>query len=219
VWAVVRHPVANGSRVISRRRTSRNVALTAAFLALAAGGAAACDASPVDEDDPFSSYVTGPGGPGYSDSGSSGSDGGASGYSGSGSSGSDAGGSDADGGSDGGYSSSGGDEADMSDVGETDEVFYCADEDGQIVDADYCDDDGDGGSSYFIWHSSSYARGLTAGSSLDGGDYFPAGDRKARRAYHLPATGKVSNGTVKTNVVGQRSSGSTSSSGSGSAGG
>jgi len=194
-----RLPVADGPRVISRRRTSRNVALTAAFLALAAGGAAACDASATDEDDPFSSYV---GGPAYSDSGSSGSEAGSW----------DGGGSDADtGGSD-----ESGDEADASDDDQTDEVFYCADEDGEIVDADYCDDDGDRGS-YFIWHSSTYARGLTVGSSLDGGDYFPAGDRKARRAYHLPATGKVSNGTVKTNLVGQRSS--SSGSGSRSAGG
>lgn len=191
--------------MISRRRTSRNVALTAAFLALAAGGAAACDASPVDEDDPFSSYVTGPGGPGFGDSDSGGFDPGSS----------DAGGD----GSDGGSSSSDGDEADVSDDGSDDEVFYCADESGEIVDADYCDDDDDGSSSYFLWHSSAYARGLPAGSILDGGDYFPAGDRKARRAYHLPATGKVSNGTVKTNVVGQRSSGSSSGSGSRSAGG
>lgn len=42
---------------------------------------------------------------------------------------------------------------------------------------------------------------------LDGGDYFPAGDRASRRAFNLPATGKVGNGTVKTNVVGRCSSG------------
>ena len=58
----------------------------------------------------------------------------------------------------------------------------------------------------------SYARGMKPGNYLDDGDYFPAGDREARRAFKLPATGKVGNGTVKTNVVG-RGSGSGMSSG------
>jgi hypothetical protein len=86
-------------------------------------------------------------------------------------------------------------------------VFYCADEDGEVVDEDECADGGT--SSYFLWHSSGYARGLRPGTSLDGGDYFLPGDRAARRAFKLPATGKVGNGTVKTNVVGRSSGGST----------
>jgi hypothetical protein len=52
---------------------------------------------------------------------------------------------------------------------------------------------------------------------LDGGDYFAAGDREARRAFKLPAVGRVANGTVKTNVVG-RGSGD-SGAGSGTSGG
>lgn len=87
----------------------------------------------------------------------------------------------------------------------TDEVFYCADEEGEIVEDDYCADES---SSYFLWYSPLYARGLSPGSYLDGGDYFSAGDQEARRAFKLPATGKVGNGTVKTGIVGRGSDGS-----------
>jgi hypothetical protein len=163
---------------------SRKVALSAAFLALAAGGTAACDASP-DDDFDDSAYASDGGG--YS----SGYDAADSGFSGDDSTDS----SDSD----------SGDDSD-SDDGTGDEVFYCADEDGEIVDEDNCDDDS-GSSSYFLWHSTGYSRGLRTGTMLDGGDYFPAGDRATRRAFKLPATGKVGNGTVKTNVVGRGSSG------------
>ncbi|MEU4427654.1 hypothetical protein AB0F81_44110 [Actinoplanes sp. NPDC024001] len=93
-----------------------------------------------------------------------------------------------------------------------DEVFYCADEEGEVVDEEYCAED-DGGGLYFLWHSPTYPRGLSTGAYLDGGDYFPPGDRAARKAFRLPATGAVSNGTVKTNVVGNSSGGSSGSSG------
>jgi hypothetical protein len=174
--------------------TSRRVGLTAAFLALAAGGAAACDDSSTYDSPGFDEvYYDDPGsGSGFSGSGSSG-----SGSSGSGSSGSDS------------------SEDDSSEVYEEsdDEVFYCADEDGTIVDEDYCAD----GTrpSYLLWHSPYYERGLTPGQTLDGGDSFEATDRKARTAFKLPATGTVRNGTIKTNVVG---SGSRAGSDSGSTG-
>ncbi|GGQ54374.1 hypothetical protein GCM10010166_24140 [Couchioplanes caeruleus subsp. azureus] len=99
-----------------------------------------------------------------------------------------------------------------SDGSEFDEVFYCADEDGEVVDEDNCDDPG-GSSAFFLWHSPGYVRGLPTGTLLDGGDYFPAGDRTARRSFKLPPTGKIANGTVKTNVVGRGSGGSGTSSG------
>ena len=86
------------------------------------------------------------------------------------------------------------------------QVFYCADEEGVIVAAKNCAD-GDT-STYWLWHSTGYPRGLSAGTRLDGGGGFPANDKDARRAYRLPATGAVPNGTVKTNVVGQSSTGS-----------
>jgi hypothetical protein len=170
--------------------TSRSVGLTAAFLALAAGGTAACDSSyedyPGGDDTSGFTYDSDPGG--YSNPGSGSSD---SGSSGSGSS-----------------DSSGDDDYVADDADDSaDEVFYCADEDGEIVDEDFCADDG-GYQPYFLWHSSGYARGLSPGTLLDDGDYFPAGDRTARKAFKLPSTGKVSNGTVKTNVVGRGSGGS-----------
>ncbi len=168
----------------TRRVSSRKVALTAAFLALAAGGVAACDSSSDDAE--------------YSDTTTYGS--GTGGY--------QAGSSDT------GY---GADDSD--DYGEpvSDEVFYCADEDGEIVDEENCEDDS-GTPTYFLWHSPGYARNLTPGTVLDSGEYFPPGDREARRAFNLPATGKVANGTVKTNVVGA-GSGSGLSGGSTSSGG
>ena len=162
---------------MTRRMSSRKVALSAAFLALAAGGTAACDAQ-TDYDSEYTDTT-------YS------SDFGSDRY----------------------------DPDDLEDVEEVedggeaaeevsgDEVFYCADEDGEIVDEDNCDTS-DGTSSYFLWHSSGYDRGLRPGTTLDGGDFFSAGDRTSRRAFKLPAAGKVSNGTVKTNVVGRSSGGS-----------
>nr|BFE69490.1 hypothetical protein GCM10020092_027910 [Actinoplanes digitatis] len=169
---------------------SRSVALTAAFLALAAGGAAACDSGYSDDSDfddsPTYTYSSDYEGSGYDNSGSS----------------------DSSGGDDDGYVEESGDEE------PADEVFYCADEDGAIVDEEYCADN-DWSPSYFLWHSPDYTRGLSPGEQLDGGDYFPANDGAARRAFKLPSAGKVSNGTVKTNVVGRGSTGSglTSSSG------
>ena len=163
--------------------SSRKVALTAAFLALAAGGTAACD-SPGDDDLGGSTYEW------------------------------EADDYNAEPGS---GSGSGSYESDLSEAEEeeeaedeeaaTDEVFYCADEEGEIVEEDYCAD-ADESSSYFLWYSPSYARGLTPGTHLDGGDYISAGDREARRAFKLPATGKVGNGTIKTGVVGRSSGGS-----------
>ncbi len=90
-----------------------------------------------------------------------------------------------------------------------DETFYCADADGTIVDEDKCDDDGRSGGVgfvplFFLWHSTSYRPGYGVGSKLPpGGNKFAFNDRASRAAFGLPATGRVSNGTVKTNVVGK----------------
>jgi hypothetical protein len=128
---------------VTRRMTSRSVALTSTFLLLAAGGTAACDSSD-----------------------------------------------------------------------EQDEGFYCATEDGTVVDEDNCDDDGNGGGGggFFIWHSSGYRSGYPVGTKLSGGSKFPYNDRASRSRFGLPATGRVSNGTIKTNVVGKGGSGSSGSS-------
>ena len=180
--------------------TSSRVALTAAFLALAAGGTAACDSS-VGEDDGYRfSDST------YSDSDSI-----------------DSGPAPAlvDPAEEADDEEADDEEAEEEATGEestdeefvdeesTDEVFYCADDQGEIVDEDNCDVD-DATTDYFLWHSPGYPRGLRPGTFLDGGDFISAGDREARRAFRLPATGKVPNGVVKTNVVGRGSTGSSS---------
>ena len=90
--------------------------------------------------------------------------------------------------------------------------FYCADANGNVVDEDYCDDDNAGGGGFggfFIWHSTSYRSGYPVGSRLPaGGSRFPYNDKASRSAYGLPSTGRISNGTVKTSVVGKGGSGS-----------
>ncbi|MBO3742707.1 hypothetical protein [Actinoplanes flavus] len=160
----------------SRRISSRQVVLTATFLSLAAGGAAACDSSPPEEWEPADSS---------------------------------------------GYtwdtpveSEDSGPPVTATEPTEEpvdEEVFYCADEEGMVVEEESCAEEDDG--LYFIWHSPTYSRGYPVGTYLDDGDYFPAGDRASRRAFKLPSTGAVSNGTVKTNVVGRSSGGSTTGGG------
>lgn len=89
------------------------------------------------------------------------------------------------------------------------EVFYCATEDGTVVDEDLCDDDDDRGGlgiggAFFLWHSAAFASGYRPGTKLPpGGSRFAYNDRNARAAFGLPATGRVANGTVKSNVVGK----------------
>lgn len=105
-----------------------------------------------------------------------------------------------------------------------DEGFYCADENGVVVDEDYCDDDNDRGGGvglvplFFIWHSSSYRPGYGVGTRLPpGGSRFAYNDRAARQSFGLPASGRISTGTIKTSVVGKGGSStgkSTSKSGS-----
>ena len=101
-----------------------------------------------------------------------------------------------------------------------DEGFYCADEQGRIVDEDFCDDNRYRGVSshpYYIYHSPSYGSGLLVGSLLPvGGSRFAYNDSAARTSFGLPSTGRIGNGTVKTSVVGKGGSGSKSSSKSGS---
>ncbi|BCJ42691.1 hypothetical protein GCM10010168_05670 [Actinoplanes ianthinogenes] len=96
------------------------------------------------------------------------------------------------------------------------EVFYCADQDGVIVDPDLCEDTGEGdGAEYLFWHSPNYPRGLKPGRTLSGGESFARDDIDSRTYYGLPASGVVRNGsTVKSNVIG-RSSTTTGSGGIG----
>jgi len=101
-----------------------------------------------------------------------------------------------------------------------DEGFYCADANGVVVDEDNCDDNNNNGGGglgllpFFIWHSSSYRPGYAVGSKLPpGGSRFAYNDRAARQRYGLPSSGRISNGTVKTSVVGKGGGGTGKSSG------
>jgi hypothetical protein len=148
--------------MIVRRMSSRRVGLTASFLALTAGGLAACD-SPETEVTEWETPIV------YSES----------------------------------Y------EEPAYEDEEEDEVFYCADEDGVIVEEENC-----GGShapgAFFLWHSTSYTDDLTPGDVLDDGDYFDANDKASRKAFKLPRTGAVANGTIRTGVVGTTAGGGSS---------
>jgi hypothetical protein len=107
-----------------------------------------------------------------------------------------------------------------------DEGFYCADANGTVVDEDNCDDDdnNNGGGVgfvplFFIWHSSGYRSGYPVGYRLPaGGSKFAYNDRAARSSFGLPSTGRITNGTVKTSVVGKGGSGTSGKSGSRSGG-
>ena len=97
-----------------------------------------------------------------------------------------------------------------------DEGFYCADENGVVVDEDNCDDGGNAGLGllpFFIWHSSGYRSGYPVGYRLPpGGSKFAYNDRAARASFGLPATGRIANGTIKSSVVGKGGSGTGKSS-------
>jgi hypothetical protein len=186
---------------MTRRMTSRRVGLTAAFLTLAAGGTAACDLS--TGEDP---YGLGPGSypvPVY------------------------------DGGDDEPtYAPAPTPSRTSPTVRRTkptrppsrppsppspDDVFYCADADGYVVEEYHCDDEDESydTSAYFLWHSTRYGYAFTPGDLLlRGGSRIGLDDSRARTRAGLPATGFVGNGSVKTNVVGRSSSGDSSSGGS-----
>jgi hypothetical protein len=103
--------------------------------------------------------------------------------------------------------------------------FYCTDNNGQVVDEDLCDNSNGGGGAYFLGYMGSSMHGSNTypvGSRLPAGHQkFSVNDKAARSRFGLPATGKISNGTVKTGVVGKGGPGSTAkvSSGGGKSGG
>ncbi len=83
--------------------------------------------------------------------------------------------------------------------GEDDEqVAYCTDENGTIVDEDLCDDDrggGFGGGGLFFLYLGGFRPGLPVGTVLpSGGTRINPGDTVARQRAGLPGTGKVSAG-------------------------
>src|SRR5690349_12434791 len=94
-----------------------------------------------------------------------------------------------------------------------DEGFYCADANGVVVDEGNCDDNGShvGGLGLlpcFIWHSTAYRPGPPVRYRLPPGVGGPAHHDPASRAkFGLPSAGRITNGTVKTSVVGKGGSG------------
>ena len=90
-------------------------------------------------------------------------------------------------------------------VGEEEEqVAYCTDEDGEIVDDDYCDDDYRGpGAGFFFLYLGGFRSGLPVGTVLPrGGTRINPTDTTARRNAGLPSTGKVSAGTRVSGGIG-----------------
>ncbi len=108
--------------------------------------------------------------------------------------------------------------------------FYCTDSNGTVIDEDYCDDSDPNSSGYFFMYMGSSMHAPPTGySSYPVGSRLPTGaqkfsvtDKAARAKYGLQPTGKITNGTVKTGVVGKGGPGSTAkvgSSGGGKSGG
>src|ERR687889_1149251 len=88
--------------------------------------------------------------------------------------------------------------------GEDDEqVAYCTDENGEIVDEDLCDDDRGGGGGLFFLYLGGFRPGLPVGTVLpSGGTRISPTDTAARQRAGLPSTGKVSAGTRVTGGIG-----------------
>jgi hypothetical protein len=80
--------------------------------------------------------------------------------------------------------------------GDEDQVAYCTDKDGKIVDDKYCDDGYHGpGAGLFFLYLGGFGRGLPLGTVLPrGGTRINPADTVARSRAGLPSTGKVSGG-------------------------
>jgi hypothetical protein len=83
-------------------------------------------------------------------------------------------------------------------VGEEEEeqVAYCTDENGEIVDDEYCDDDYRGpGAGLFFLYLGGFRPGLPVGTVLPrGGTRIDPGDSTARQRAGLPPSGKITGG-------------------------
>jgi len=99
-----------------------------------------------------------------------------------------------------------------------DGIFYCTDANGVVVDENLCDDsNGSGGGGFFFAYmgsslhtSGGHSGPYKAGQRLPSGHQkFSVTDKASRARFGLPASGKISNGTVKTGVVGKGGPGST----------
>jgi hypothetical protein len=88
--------------------------------------------------------------------------------------------------------------------GDEEQVAYCTDENGKVVDDEYCDDGYDGpGAGFFFLYLGGFRSGLPVGTVLPrGGTRINPTDTTARRNAGLPSTGKVSAGTRVSGGIG-----------------
>jgi hypothetical protein len=88
--------------------------------------------------------------------------------------------------------------------GDDEQVAYCTDKDGKIVDDKYCDDGYNGpGAGLFFLYLGGFGRGLPIGTVLPrGGTRINPTDTTARQRAGLPGTGKVSAGTRVSGGIG-----------------
>jgi hypothetical protein len=88
--------------------------------------------------------------------------------------------------------------------GDEEQVAYCTDENGKIVDDEYCDDGYNGpGAGFFFLYLGGFRSGLPVGTVLPrGGTRISPTDTTARRNAGLPSTGKVSAGTRVSGGIG-----------------
>lgn len=85
---------------------------------------------------------------------------------------------------------------------EQEQVAYCTDENGEIVDDDFCDDGYNGGGLFFLYLGG-FRPGLPVGSVLPrGGTRIDPRDTAARQRAGLPSTGRVAGGTRVSGGIG-----------------
>ena len=79
---------------------------------------------------------------------------------------------------------------------EEEQVAYCTDENGEIVDDEYCDDDYAGpGAGFFFLYLGAFRPGLPVGTVLPrGGTRINPADPAARSRAGLPSTGRITGG-------------------------
>ena len=87
---------------------------------------------------------------------------------------------------------------------EEEQVAYCTDENGEIVDDDYCDDNYRGpGAGLFFLYLGGFRSGLPPGTVLPrGGTRINPTDTAARERAGLPGSGKVTGGTRVSGGIG-----------------
>jgi hypothetical protein len=100
---------------------------------------------------------------------------------------------------------------------EEEQRAYCVDEEGEIVDDEYCDEDYRGpGAGFFFLYLGGFRSGLGPGTVLpQGGTRIDPRDTAARERAGLPGSGRVSGGTRVSGGIGSGVGGSGNRAGTG----